>query len=90
MNKALRVGRTPDILIDVLNAMMRYGVAEHFLVVGTPALFAFETAAGVRLLSDVMATQDADLLFDTGKRAAFAEVTKDRKMSFLGILKKVD
>ena len=49
MNKALRVGRTPDILIDVLNAMMRYGVAEHFLVVGTHALFAFETAAGVRL-----------------------------------------
>lgn len=90
MNKALRVGRTPDILIDVLNAMMRYGVAEHFLVVGTHALFAFETAAGVRLPNDVMATQDADLLFDTGKRAAFVEVMKDRQMSFLGILKKVD
>ncbi len=90
MNKALRVGRTPDILIDVLNAMMRYGVAEHFLVVGTHALFAFETAAGVRLPNDVMATQDADLLFDTGKRAAFAEVMKDRQMSFIGILKKVD
>lgn len=90
VNKALRVGRTPDILIDVLNAMMRYGVAEHFLVVGTHALFAFETAAGVRLPNDVMATQDADLLFDTGKRAAFLEVMKDRQMSFLGILKKVD
>lgn len=90
MNKALRVGRTPDILIDVLNAMMRYGVAEHFLVVGTHALFAFETAAGVRLPNDVMATQDADLLFDTGKRAAFVEVMRDRQMSFLGILKKVD
>ena len=90
MNKALRVGRTPDILIDILNAMMRYGVAEHFLVVGTHALFAFETAAGVRLPSDVMATQDADLLFDTGKRAAFVEVMKERQMSFLGILKKVD
>jgi hypothetical protein len=90
MNKALRVGRTPDILIDVLNAMMRYGVAEHFLVVGTHALFAFETAAGVRLPNDVMATQDADLLFDTGKRAAFVEAMKDRQMSFLGILKKLD
>ena len=90
MNKALRVGRTPDILIDVLNAMMRYGVAEHFLVVGTHALFAYETAAGVRFPSDVMATQDADLLFDTGKRATFMEVMKDRKMSFMGILKKVD
>ena len=90
MNKALRVGRTPDMLIDVLNSMMRYGVAEHFLVVGTHALFAFETAAGVRLPNDVMATQDADLLFDTGKREAFVEVMKDRQMSFLGLLKKVD
>jgi hypothetical protein len=90
MNKALRIGRTPDILIDVLNTMMRYGVAEHFLVVGTHALFAYETAAGVRFPSDVMTTQDADMLFDTARRAAFMEVMKDRKTSFLGILKKVD
>lgn len=85
MNKALRVGRTPDILIEVLNAMMRYGVAGHFLVVGTHALFAYETAAGIRLPNDVMATQDADLLFDTGQRAAFMKVMKDRNMSFLGM-----
>jgi hypothetical protein len=90
MNKALRVGRTPDILIDVLSTMMRFGVAQHFLVVGTHALFAYETAAGVRFPSDVMATQDADLLFDTANRAAFMEVMKDRQTSFLGILKKVD
>ena len=48
------------------------------------------TAAGVRLPNDVMATQDADLLFDTGKRAAFMGVMEDRKISFIGILKKVD
>lgn len=90
MNKALRVGRTPDVLIDVLNMMMRYGVSEHFLVVGTHALFAYETAAGVSIPSDVMAPQDVALLFDTAKRAAFIEVMKDRKMSFMGILKKVD
>lgn len=35
--KSLRVGRTPDILIDVLNVMMRFGVSQHFLVVGTHA-----------------------------------------------------
>lgn len=90
MNKALRVGRTPEILIGVLNALMRYGVAEHFLVVGTHALFAYETAAGVRFSSDVMSTQDADLLFDTARRAAFLEVLGDRRTSFLGILQKVD
>ena len=90
MNKALRVGRTPDILIDVLNVMMRFGVEQHFLVVGTHTLFAYETAAGVRFPSDVMTTQDADLLFDTANRAAFMEVMKDRQTSFMGILKKVD
>ena len=90
MNKALRVGRTPDVLIDVLNVMMRYGVSQHFLVVGTHALFAYETAAGVRFPSDVMVTQDADLLFDTANRAEFLEVMADRNTSFLGILKKVD
>lgn len=90
MNKALRVGRTPDILIDVLNVMMRFGVSQHFLVVGTHALFAYETAAGVRFPTDVMSTQHADLLFDTANRAAFMEVMKDRQTSFLGILKKVD
>lgn len=90
MNKALRVGRTPDMLIDVLSAMMRYGVSGHFLVVGTHALFAYEAAAGVRLPNEVMATQDADLLFDTARRAAFMETLQERKTSFLGILKKVD
>jgi hypothetical protein len=53
MDKAMRVGCTPDILIEVLNAMMRHGLAEHFLVVGTHALFAYE-AAGVRLPSDAI------------------------------------
>jgi hypothetical protein len=90
MNKALRVGRTPDTLVEVLNAMMRYGVSSHVLVVGTQALFAYETAAGVRLPVDVMATQDADLLFDTDNRTEFLEVMEDRKMSFLGVLQKVD
>ena len=90
MNKALRVGRTPDTLVEVLNAMMRYGISSHFLVVGTHALFAYETAAGVRFPVDVMATQDADLLFDTGDRANFLEVMEDRKMAFLGVLQKAD
>ena len=79
MNKALRVGRTPDVLIDVLNMMMRYGVSEHFLVVGTHALFAYETAAGVSIPSDVMAPQDVALLFDTAKRAAFIRTRRTRQ-----------
>ena len=47
MNKALRVGRTPRIVVDVLNRLSLEGLS--FLVVGTHALYAYETAAAVRL-----------------------------------------
>jgi hypothetical protein len=90
MNKALRVGRTPDLLVDVLNVLARAGVAEHFLVVGTNALYAYETAAGVRFPNEAMATRDADFLFDTRQRAEFVEVMKEKRMSFLDLLRKAD
>ncbi|MEO5672291.1 MAG: nucleotidyltransferase domain-containing protein [Ramlibacter sp.] len=90
MNKALRVGRTPDLLVDVLNVLARADVAQHFLLVGTNALYAYETAAGVRFPSDVMATRDADFLFDTRSRAEFLEVMKERDASFIGLLRKAD
>lgn len=90
MNKALRIGRTPDLLVDLLNVLARAGVGQHFLVAGTNALYAYETAAGVRFPSDVMATRDADFLFDTRSRAEFLETMNDRGTSFLGLLRKAD
>lgn len=90
MNKALRVGRTPDLLVDVLNVLARTGVAQHFLIVGTNALYAYETAAGMRFPNDVMATRDADFLFDTRNRAEFLEVMKERDTSFIALLRKAD
>lgn len=90
LNRALRVGRTPDVVVRVLNAIQASGVGRHFLLVGTNALYAYESAAGVRLASDVMSTMDADLLFDTTARADFLEVMQDRKMSFLDLLRKAD
>src|SRR3954470_21754654 len=48
LNRALRVGRTPDLLVDVLGVLAKARVLQHFYVVGTNALYAYETAAGVR------------------------------------------
>ncbi|TFZ03508.1 hypothetical protein EZ242_05430 [Ramlibacter rhizophilus] len=90
MNRALRVGRAPDLLIEVLNALAKAGVAEHFLVVGTNALYAYEAAAGVRFPGEVMETRDADLLYDTSKRVEFLRVMQGRKLSFIDLLRKVD
>jgi len=90
MNRALRVGRTPDLLVDVLNVLAKARVAEHFLVVGINALYAYESAGGARVPDEVMEARDADLLFDTSRRAEFLQVMNDRRLSFMDLLRKVD
>lgn len=91
MNRALRVGRTPRILIDILNKLSSSGLADHFTVIGTHALYAYEAAAGVRIgASDALATRDIDLLWDTRKRLSFITQMEFLGTSFLGLLRKVD
>ena len=91
LNRALFVGRAPQMLVDILSALERAGIAEHFTVVGTHALYAYEAAAGVRVESgDVLATKDIDLLWDTRKRIQFAARMEFAGASMLGLLKKVD
>jgi hypothetical protein len=90
LNRALRVGRTPDLLVDVLNELAKARVAHHFLVVGTNALFAYETAAGIRFPSNMMETEDADILYDTRRRASFLQVMSEEGLSFMDLLRKVD
>jgi len=90
LNRALRVGRTPPIVVDTLRAISQAGLAEHFLVVGTHALYAYETAASALIPSDAMATRDVDLLLDTRKQVKFVTQMKRLDSSFLGLLQKVD
>lgn len=90
LNKALRVGRAPKLLIDVLNALEAAELSDHFTVVGTHALYAYESACGVRFLPQAMATRDIDLLFDTRRHLAFVSKMKASDASFMRILQKVD
>lgn len=76
LNKALRVGRVPSIVVKTLNALDESGLHEHFLTIGTHALYAYESACGVRLMPDALATQDIDLLFDSRKRLSFVSKLK--------------
>ena len=89
-NFAARVGRSPKILVDILNCLEKLGLSGHFLTVGTHALYAYETAAGVRVVDGALATQDVDILFDTRKRLTFFSTLKAQKMSFIDVLRKVD
>lgn len=90
LNRALRVGRTPPIVIETLNAIAAAGLDAHFLVVGTHALYAYEAEAGVMVESAATATQDVDLLFDTRKRLSFWSQLKRLDSSFLSVLRKAD
>lgn len=90
MNRALHVGRSPQILVDILRALHKAGVARYFSVVGTHALYAYEAAAGVRFHEGALATQDVDLLWDTRRRLTFLSQMQGQNLSMLGLLKKVD
>lgn len=90
MNRALRVGRVPNVVVETLNVLERAGIAEHFLVVGTHALYAYETAAGVRIPDGAMATRDVDLFFDTRKGVKLFSSLDRIDSSMIGLLRKVD
>ena len=90
MNRALRVGRVDPLVVALLNRLASTQLSEHFRVVGTHALYAYEAAAGVRLDADALATRDIDLLWDTRKRIVFSTQLARVDSSMLGVLKKVD
>lgn len=90
LNRALRLGRVPNVVVDTLNALANAGLQDHFLTVGTHALYAYETACGVRVQTEATATQDIDLLLDTRKHLRFASTLRRLDTSLLGIFQKVD
>ena len=90
LNKALRVGRVPGIVVKTLNALEAAGLQDHFMTIGTHALYAYESACGARFVPDALATQDLDLLFDTRKRISFVSQMRRMDSSFIGALQKAD
>jgi hypothetical protein len=90
MNKALKAGRTPSVVIALLQALHDAGLSQHFRVVGTHALYAYETAASVRIVPSALATQDVDLLWDARKRVQFETDLQRLDTSLLAVLQKAD
>lgn len=90
LNRALRVGRVDPLVVALLARLASTRLSEHFRVVGTHALYAYEAAAGVRLDAETLATRDIDLLWDTRKRIIFSTQLARVSSSMLGVLKKVD
>lgn len=91
LNRVYRVGRVPNVVVRTLAALDAADLADKFMVIGTHAIYAYETAAGVRVASNAMATRDLDLLFDANQRLAFATtLERSGARSLIGVLKKAD
>jgi hypothetical protein len=90
LNKALKAGRVPSIVVSVLQTLEDAGLGPHFTVVGTHALYAYETAASVRIVQGALATQDVDLLWDARKRVRFMTDLEKLDASVLRVLQRAD
>ncbi len=90
LNKALKVGRVPNLVVSVLNELDTHDLGAHFTVVGTHALYAYEAAASVRIEAGALATQDVDLLWDARKRVQFVSAMNRLDRSMLKVLQRAD
>jgi hypothetical protein len=91
LNRVFKVGRTPGIVVRSLAAIDEANLADQFLTVGTHAMYAYETAAGVRVDSGAVATMDLDLLFDATKLRTFVQrLKKSDAQSLISVFRKAD
>lgn len=90
LNRALRVGRCPNLVIDILNRLEKAGLARHLMVIGTHALYAYESGAGVTFNSAITETRDLDILWDSRKHLLLASNEDIKMLGLLGILQQVD
>lgn len=70
MNRALRLGRLPTVVGDILSTLDQTNALKELRVVGTHALYAYEAMAAAEFKVELLASGDVDLLFDGRKKIA--------------------
>lgn len=90
VNRALGLGRVPLLTAKILRKLNSEGLLGNQLIVaGTNALFAYEAKAGVQFYSDLLATGDADLLWDARENLSL-RFENNSPRSIMRILQSVD
>lgn len=89
LNRALRLGRMPTIVGDILLALDKTRALKQLRVVGTHALFAYEAMAAIEFKVELLASGDIDLLFDSRKKFSLISKRLDGR-GVLSVLQKVD
>lgn len=97
VNAALRLGSAPNIVAQLCLRLAQAGLlGKSLMVIGTNSLYAYESMAGVRFTSDVMATTDIDLLWSHKARLSLSlwEETPEKEPietpGLLDLLQEVD
>lgn len=90
VNRALNLGRIPKLTARILRRLDDARLlGQHLIMIGTNALFCYESAAGVFLEAGLLATADADLLWDARQRVALL-LPEVRRSGIIEILTRVD
>lgn len=90
VNRALRLGRVPKQAARIIRALDEAGLmGKQLFVVGTNSLFAYEARAGVQFGRELVATDDADFLWDARRTLGLA-MGSIRAEGVIGVLKNVD
>lgn len=89
LNKAVNLGRLPMVVSEILQAVDSSKSREDFRMVGTHAIYAYESMAGAHLRMELLASGDVDLFYDPRKRLSLVAKKLDGN-ELLGLLRKVD
>lgn len=92
MARGVGLNRVPAIVTATLRKLDHYGLlGRNLMVIGTNAMYGYESAAGVHFDAGLLATTDADLLWDARTRLKLAMLDDEvRDAGLLAILRKVD
>lgn len=90
VNRALRLNRVPRITARILRHLADARIlGNSVFVVGTNSLYLYEALAGIHLSSDLLATTDVDLPWDT--RQGLSLAVKDfQRIGVIGYLKRAN
>lgn len=89
-NVALGTARVPNIVVNILEVLWNQNLMDFYRVIGTHALYAYESAAGVTFDPPTMATNDVDLLWDVQKRVKFLQLMRRADLSMIDVLRMAD
>lgn len=92
MSVGVGINRVPSIVTSTLRRLDDFGVlGKNIIVIGTNAMYGYESVAGVMFDSGMLATTDIDLLWDSRTTLKLANYDEDVEESgILAILRKVD